>query len=298
MVHGHNVAIVVDSSSCLPPELVKETNITIVPHGLTIVDRVLRDGVDITSEDFYRVLRSAESPITTVAPSRQQFIEAFAEVAQQSRHILALTLSSLLSTTHQAARAAAVMDDARLKGTRIEVVDTRAAAGSLGLVVLAAARWAAGGRSLDSILAAVDALIPKVDLIAFVDTLEYLVKSGRAGRLQSWAGSKLNIKPVMELNLGEPRLLEKPRSRNKATHRLLDITSQRTGGNPEAVNVMHSGTATDAQVLCQRVGDEFNCREVFVSEFTPVMGVHTGPGLLGLAFHSGYTGPLHEGTPG
>ena len=218
MVHGHNVAVVVDSSSCLPPELVKETNITIVPHGLIIGDRGLRDGVDITSEDFYWVLRSAESPITTVAPSPQQFIEAFAEVSQQSRHILALTLSSLLSTTHQAARAAAVMDYARLKDTRIEVVDTRPAAGSLGLVVLAAARWADGGRSLDSILAAVDTLIPKVDLIAFVDTLEYLVKSGRAGRLQAWAGSKLNIKPVMELNLGEPRLLEKPRSRNKATH--------------------------------------------------------------------------------
>ena len=287
MVHGHNVAVVVDSRNCRTPGLVIETNITIVLRGLIVGDGVLKDGVDITSEDFYRVLRSAESPITTVAPSRQQFIEAFAEVAQQSRHILALTLSSLLSTTHQAARAAAVMYDARSKGTRIEVVDTRAAA-----------RWAAGGRSLDSILAAVDALISKVDLIAFVDTLEYLVKSGRAGRLQSWAGSKLNIKPVMELNLGEPRLLEKPRSRNKATHLLLDIMSQRTRGNPEAVNVMHSGTATDAQVLCQLVGDEFNCLEVFVSEFTPVMGVHTGPGLVGLAFHSGYTGPLDEGTPG
>ena len=94
MVHGHNVAIVVDSSSCLPPELVKETNITIVPHGLINVDRVLRDGVDIISEDFYRVLRSAESPITTVAPSPQLFIEAFAVVAQQSCHILALSLST------------------------------------------------------------------------------------------------------------------------------------------------------------------------------------------------------------
>ena len=108
------------------------------------------------------------------------------------------------------------MDDARLKGTRIEVVDIRAAAGSLGRIVLAAARWAAGGRSLDSILASVDTLIPKVNLIDYVDILEYLVKTGRAGRLQAWTDSKLNIKPVMELNLGEPRLLEKPRNRNKA----------------------------------------------------------------------------------
>lgn len=94
MVHGHNVAAVVDSSSCLPPELVKETNITIVPHWLIIGDHVLKDEVDITSEDFCRAPRSAESPIITVAPSPQQFIEAFAEVAQQSCHIPALSLSS------------------------------------------------------------------------------------------------------------------------------------------------------------------------------------------------------------
>jgi DegV family protein with EDD domain len=298
LVHGHNVAIVVDSSSCLPADLVKAANITVVPHGLIIGDRVLRDGVDITSEEFYRVLRSGESPITTVSPSPQQFLEAFAGAAHQGRDILALTLSSSLSTTYQAARAAAVMDDARLEGARIEVVDTRAAAGSLGLIALATARWAAAGRSLDSILAAVDMLIPKVNLIAFVDTLEYLVKSGRAGRLQAWAGSKLNIKPVMELNLGEPRLLEKPRGRGKATQRLLDILRQRTGGGPAAVNVMHAGAAADARDLCRRVDDEFNCREVFISEFTPVMGAHTGPGLLGLAFHTGYTGPLNEGNPG
>jgi DegV family protein with EDD domain len=137
-----------------------------------------------------------------------------------------------------------------------------------------------------------------VSLIAFVDTLEYLVKSGRAGKLQAWTGSKLNIKPVMELNLGEARLLDKPRSRKKATQRLLDIMRQQTGGDPAVVNVMHAAAAADAQDLCRRVKDEFDCQEVFISEFTPVMGAHTGPGLLGLAFHTGYTEQLDEGISG
>jgi DegV family protein with EDD domain len=142
LVHGRDVAVVVDSSSCLPPDLAKETNITIVPHGLMIGDRVLRDGADITSAEFYRVLQSTQSPITTVAPNPQQFLDAFAEHAQHGNNILALTLSSSLSTTHQSARSAAATCDPRLEGARIEVVDTRAAAGSLGLIALAAARWA------------------------------------------------------------------------------------------------------------------------------------------------------------
>ena len=284
MVLGHDVAVVVDSSSCLPPDLVQEFDITVVPHGLVIGDRVLKDGADL--------LRSAESPITTVAPNPRQYLDSFAEVAKRSRNILALTLSSSLSRAHQAARTAASMDDPRLRGARIEVVDTRAAAGSLGLIALSAARWAAAGRSLDSIIAEVDGLIPRSNLIAFVDTLEYLVKGGRVGKVQGWAGSKLNIKPVIELRLGEPSLLEKPRSRRKATQRLLEITRRRTSGNPETVNVMHADASADAQELCQRVKNELDCLDVFVSEFTPVMGAHTGPGLLGLAFHTAHSGPV------
>lgn len=291
MAQGHDVAIIVDSSCCLPPALIQELNITIVPHGLVLGDRVLKDGADISSDEFYQLLTSAETPITTVAPSPRQYVDAFTNVSQRTDNILALTLSSSLSMTHHAALTALAMNDPKLDAVRIEVVDTQAAAGSLGLIALNAARSAAASRTLDSIIAEVAELIPRVNLIALVDTMEYLVKGGRLGRIPGWVSSKLNIKPVIELTLGQANVLEKPRSRSKATQRLLDIMRVRTEGRRIMVNVMHADSVADAQALCQKVIDVFDCSEVFVSEFTPVMGAHIGPGLVGVAFYTDETTP-------
>ena len=285
MVRQHDVAVVVDSGSCLPADLLCQWGITVAPHELTIDGQSFRDGIDIDPDEFYRRLKSDRGTFSTAAPRPHQFLEAFVQASKQAPNVLCLTLSSNFSLTYQSARAAAVLADSRLGGIRVEVIDSQAAAGASGLIALAAARWASKGYSMEQVITRVNRLIPRVNLLAFLDTLYYLGRSGRVGKLQAWTGTLLGIKPVTELRLGEARVLEKPRSRAKAMNRLLELMGQRVGRLGVIVNVMAADSRQDAQLLLQRIESEFNCRETLLSEFTPVMGAHTGPGLLGVAFY-------------
>lgn len=291
MVLQHDVAVVVDSSSCLPEELLRKWNITVVPHELIIGQRSLRDGVDIHPSEFYRLLsQDSSEKFTTAAPQPRQFRDAFVAASQHAPNVLCLTLSSQFSATYRSACAAAAMSDGRPPGNSdggpaIKVLDSRAAAGASGLIALAAARWASQGLTLDQVVACVEKLAPKVNLLAYLDTLRYLSRSGRIHKIAAWAGTMLSIKPLTELKLGEARMLERPRSRAKAKERLLAVMRQRVAGLPVIVNVMEADAVEEAQELSQRIQSGFNCRELIVSQFTPVMGLHTGPGLLGVAFY-------------
>ncbi len=291
MVQQPDVAVVVDSSSCLPAELLQQWNITVVPHELIIDERSLRDGVDISPDEFYRLLtQETASKFTTAAPQPRQFLEAFILASRRASNVLCLTLSAHFSATYRSACAAVAMANGKLSNggeydTKVKVIDSQAAAGASGLIALAAARWASMGQSLDQVVAGVEGLAPKVNLLAFLDTLQYLKRSGRIRQFEAWAGSLLSIKPLTELRLGEARMLERPRNRTKATERLLAIMHQQAGGMPVSVNVMEADSRRDAQALSLRIQSEFNCREICVSQFTPVMGLHTGPGLLGVAFY-------------
>ena len=178
------------------------------------------------------------------------------------------------------------MAGTELPGCHIEVVDSKSAAGAQGLIALEAARTAQAGGDLQSVLRRIEELVPKVNLLAFLDTLYYLSKSGRVPRVAAWAGSLLGIKPLTELKLGGAHMLGKPRSRSRATERLLGMMKSRVEARPTHVNVMHADSIEDAERLRGRVEAEINCRELFISEFTPVMGTHLGPGLLGLAFYT------------
>ena len=278
--------MVVDSSSCLPPDMLRKWNITVVPHELIIDQRSLRDGVDIQPREFYRLLAQEHPPkLSTAAPQPRQFLEAFLSASEQASNVLCLTLSAHFSATYRSACAAVAMSKGALSHTKVKVIDSQAAAGAAGLIALAAARWASMGRTLDQVVAGVEGLAPRVNLLAFLDTLRYLSRSGRVRKLEAWAGSMLSIKPLTELRLGEAHMLERPRSRTKATERLLAMMHQRVAQMPLTANVMEADAVDDAGALSLRIQSEFNCREVFVSQFTPVMGLHTGPGLLGVAFY-------------
>ena len=289
MVRQHDLAVVVDSGSCLPPDLLRQWDITVAPHELTVNGRSYQDGVDLHPDQFYELLKKRRGALTTAPPRPQQFLDAFIAASKLAPNVLCLTLSSNFSSTYQSARAAAVLAGSRISGVRVEVIDSQAVAGASGLIALAAARWAAKGYSMERVISGVNQLIPRVDLIAFLETLKYLGRSGRVGKLQAWTSSMLRIRPVTELKLGEARILEKPRSRAKAMQRLLDLMGQRVGRSLATFNVMEADSGDDAQVLLGRIQSEFNCREVILSEFTPILGAHTGPGLIGVAFY------MHEG---
>ena len=274
-----------DSACCLPPALLRRWNITLVPHELVIGYRSYRDGVDISPCEFYKILRDNRVVPTTAAPRPEEFLDGLLAAGELASNILCMTVSANFSVANRASLAAVEMARDRLSRCRIKVIDSQAAAGALGLITLAAARWAHEGFDLDRIAVRLDRLIPRVNMLAFLDSFDYINRSGRVGKIKAWTGSLLGVRPLTELQGGEARLLERPRSRLRAIDRVVAIMKQRVGGARVVVNIMEAD-AEDAVVMERRIREEINCHELFTSQFTPVMGAHTGPGLLGVAFHA------------
>jgi len=276
--------------------LVRRWNITQVPHELVIGDRSYRDGVDITPNDFYRILREDKVVPTTTAPQPQEFLAGLLAASEFARNILCITVASNFSVANRSAQAAVEMAGDGLAHCQVKVVDSQAAAGALGLIALAAARWADEGCDLDQVSGRIDWLIPRVNMLAFLESFDYLNRSGRVSKIKAWTGSLLGVRPLTELQGGQARLLERPRSRRRAIDRLVAITQQRAGGAPAVLNIMEAGAAEDALVLERLIREEMDCRELFISQFTPVMGAHTGPGLLGVAFYTDKNQPSNMET--
>ena len=286
MVHKRKVALVVDSSSCLPQNLLEECQISVVPHELLINDRSFRDGIDIEPGEFYRQLQKNLNNPTTSSPSPATFLEVFRLAGTYAPDIVCITISENFSATYHSACLAAEMAERELPDCRIKVMDSKSAAGAMGLIALDAARLAMTGADVDQVTSRVEDLISNVNLLAILDTLYYLRRSGRVPRVAAWAGTILGIKPLAELKLGEAKVVGKPRSRARAMDRLVEVINARLQDKPVHLNLMHAHAAADAEQMRQRLQSAFNCRELFVSEFTPVMGAHLGPGLLGTAFYT------------
>jgi DegV family protein with EDD domain len=167
---------------------------------------------------------------------------------------------------------------------QVRVIDCGTAAIGQGFVVLEAAKAAAKGASLSEVVRRAEDLIPKVNLFATLDTLEYLHRGGRVPAVAALLTSVLKIKPIIYLKDGEVGLLEKPRTKARAIKRMIEIMGERVGSRKVHVAVFHTDALKEAERLKSEIEVRFNCEEIFVTEFTPVMGAHTGPGLLGLAF--------------
>ncbi|MBE9502082.1 MAG: DegV family protein [Dehalococcoidia bacterium] len=280
------VGIITDTIACLPRELVEEYGIVIVPINVIFEDQVYQDEVDITPSEVYRLLGEGKIP-TTSAPSPGVYLEAYRELSQRVESIVCITIATELTMVYQSATQAREMAKEELPHTTVEVIDSRTAAGSQGLITLAAARAAAAGQSLDEVIKVTQDMIPRVHFLAVIDTLTYLAKHGRVPAIAAWAGSRLQIKPLLTVSNGKARPITAVRTKRRGVERLLEIMRQRTGANsPLHVIVLHANVLEEAESLKQRISEEFNCAEIYVKDFTPVMGVHTGPGLLGAAFYA------------
>jgi len=280
------VAIVTDTTACIPQEQVAEYDIEIVPVQLIFEDKTYRDGIDISPTEFYALLRQAKKPTTTSASSPDPYFEAYRKASQRARSILCLTLPSKFSAMFNSALVAKQMAKTALPNVVIEVLECTTAAAGQGLVALAAARAAASGKALNEVIKIASKIMERVNLFATLDTLHYLVKSGRVPQAAALVNSLLKIKPVFTLNHADARTVALPRTITSAMKRMLKLMEQRVvKGQPLHVAVMHADALDKATALRERIASQFNCAELFITEFTPVMGVHTGPGLLGIAFY-------------
>lgn len=285
------VAIVVDSAASLPSYCDQLFGPHVVPVQLSIDGKSYLDGQDLTTGDFYRLLRRSKRPLSTASPAPGSFLSAFESAAAEARSILCLTISSHFSSTYDSAMVAAAQAAERTPGLRIEVVDTESAAGGQGLVVTEALRAARNGLGLDEVAAACTKVIPRVSLLGCLDTLYYVWKSGRVPGIAHVSTKLLKIKPLLELTRGSVKSIGRPRTTQRAVARLLWMMRQRAGSGQVHAAVMHADAAEEAEMIRRRIESDFETVELFVSEFSPALGAHTGPGLLGVAFWAEDTPP-------
>lgn len=277
------VAVVTDSAANLPSELAARYHVTVVPVLLYWNNREYRDGVDISPTELYQHLRQAKDGVLpkTSTPSIGDFVRAYAQVAQEAEAVVSIHLSAELSGIYQVACAASKLVD-----VPVHVLDCRSAAMGCGFTALEAARAAEAGADAEQVLARAREIARRVRVYAFLDTLTYLHRGGHVPAIASIAGSMLKICPILTVEKGAARLVELPRTRRRATTRLLAHMKDDVGEGPVHVAIMHADALEETKALQEEVETHFNCRELFTTEFTPVMGAHTGPGVLGMAWWS------------
>jgi len=281
------VAIVTDTTACIPQEQVAKYDIEVVPVQLIFEDKSYQDGIDITPTEFYALLRQAKKLPTTSSSSPSPYVEAYRKASQRAESILCLTLPTRFSVMSDSARVAMETTKTTLQNVAIEVLECTTAAAGQGLVTLAAAKAAASGKTLSEVVETAKSTMSRVNLFATLDTLHYLVKSGRVPQAAALINSILRIKPIFTLNHADARTVALPRTIHSAMKRMMKLMDEKViREKPLHVAVMHADAEDKAIALKDEIAAQFDCTELFITEFTPVMGVHTGPGLIGVAFYS------------
>jgi DegV family protein with EDD domain len=272
-------AIVTDSIATLPGEIAERQEIEIVPLQVHFGLEAFRDGVEISSAEFYRRLVVNETLPTTAAPLLGDLISAYKRAALRAESVVSIHPSGELSTTVDEARLAADQVDAP-----VYVLDSKSGAAAQGLIVTEAARAALAGAGPQEVLAAAHVAMERVKILIVFDTLEYLRKGGRIGAAQAMLASALSFKPIITLTNGLVKPVERPRTRRRARERVLALMRDDVKGRPVRAAVTQGDALTEAEAIRDQIADEFDCLELLLTEFTPVMGTHTGPGVLGIAY--------------
>ena len=279
------VAVVTDSLACLTRELVEQYQIGIVPLNVHFEGKVYKDWVDITPSEAYELFLKNPDDFGTSAPSPEDYLEGFREASKRASSILCVTVSGKLSTTCGVAQLAAKeYAEKELHGVNIEVLDSSTTTAAEGFVALAAARAAEEGQDLAETARAAVEMRDKVGVLILLDTIRHVYRSGRIPKVASQAGAILNIRPMLTVH-GAVQFVGVARSRRSGIDRILKTMRNKVGSKPVHVAVMHAYAPEEAESLRDRVSSEFNCAELWVTEFSPVMGYVCGTGTLALAFY-------------
>ncbi len=269
------VKIVTDTVADLPPQVVKELGITVIPLLVRFGEEMYRDGIDLTPDEFYAKLATSKAfPVTSV-PSPATFADVYDKLAEETDEILAIIVSSKLSGTYEVAlQSVGLMK----RKCRVGVVDSGWAVMAQGFIVMKTARAANAGAKLDEVIEIARKAIPRVDFLAAFDTLEYLRRGGRIGRAQAFLGSMLKINPLITLKDGVVQPAGRTRSRAKAIDRLYDFALSYS--YIEEMAVEDTACPDEAEALVERLSSRFPRERIYRSKMTPAIGTHTGPGLL------------------
>ncbi len=269
------VRVVTDSVSDLPEGIVRRLNIALVPLLVRFGTEEFRDNVDLTPAQFYERLRRSEELPTTSMSSPGAHAETYDRLAGEADAIIVITISAKLSGTYDVARRAREL---MKRECRVEVFDSGLATMAEGFVAMKAAEAAETGASLQEVVRVAETARSRVDFLSTFDTLEYLRRGGRIGAASALLGSVLKINPLINIRDGLVEPAGRTRSRSKAIDRLVEFVASYS--SIEELAVEHGGCPEDAETLVEKLADLYPRNRILKSEVTPVIGAHTGPGLL------------------
>ncbi|MBN2085684.1 MAG: DegV family protein [Anaerolineales bacterium] len=278
------VVIVTDSTAYIPPELIRQYGMRVAPLAVIWDGKTLHDDIDITPTEFYARLKKTKSLPTTSQTTPEEFKNIFSPLLAEGKSILGVFISSTLSGTIDSA----MQVKKAMPAAPIEIVDSRNSAMALGFVALAAARAVQAGAGMAGAAEAARRAAELCNLIFVVDTLEFLHRGGRIGGAKRFLGTALNLKPLLTVVDGRIDALESVRTKAKATERMLDLIEQRIGDRrPLRLSPLHAGSPEEAQALMKAAQDRFQPDECILSEVSPAIGAHVGPGTVGIAWCAG-----------
>jgi len=241
--------------------------------------------VDITPTEAYELFLQDPESFKTSAVSPGECLEAYREASKQTKEILCVTISAKLSAVYDVAQQTKEQVKAEIPQTSIEVLDSQTVTAAEGFVTLAAARAAEEGKNLAEVVRAAEEMRDKVSTAFLLDTIRYVYRTGRIPKVAAWVGSMLNIRPILTIS-GVVHFAGAVRSKEHGIDRILQMMRDRVGQGPVHVAVMHAYAPDEAERLMKRVSAEFNCAELWLTEFSPVMGYACGTGTVGIAFYT------------
>lgn len=280
------IAIVTDSTSYIPSELVTKHNITVAPQVLIWDDKTYRDGVDIQSAEFFARLKTAKTMATTSQVSVADMQSIFQGLVDKGFDVLGVFISAKLSgTIHSAVQAKELLGSV---GEKVTVFDSQSTAMAMGFQVLSVARAAESGANLTDCLALAEKARDNTGVFFAVDTLEFLHRGGRIGGAQRFLGTLLNMKPILAVQDGKVEGLERIRTKTKAHERVLELIAENSKGkSPVRIATLHANAPEDAKILLAKAEKALNPVESIFAEVSPVVANHAGPGTVGLAYMAG-----------
>jgi DegV family protein with EDD domain len=269
------VKVITDSVSDIPEDVARDLDITVIPLVVNFGNESFQDRVELTSEQFYDRLENGPLIPKTSAPSPGVFGAAFDKAGETADELLGIFLSRKLSATYDVATAAV---DLMKKKCNVEIMDSTSAIMGQGMLVIEAARKAMEGLSLAELINVVENNIPKIHVRATLPTLKYLYRGGRIGKIQSLLGSLLNINPVIGIKDGIAFPFAKTRSRNKAIAKIYEYINGLD--KLKSVAVEYGKNTDEAGEIVAYIKEHFPGIPVYLSNVSPVIGTHTGPGIL------------------
>lgn len=279
-------AIVTDSTASMPKDLIEKYRITVAPQVLIWGEETLNDGIDIQPQEFYTRIKTAKVMPTTSQVPIVTMQSIFSGLVEKGFDVLGIFISSKLSGTMQSAIQG--RDALGAGKDKVHVLDSHATAMATGFQVLAAARAVANGAGVMEAKVIAEKARDCTGVYFAVETLEFLHRGGRIGGAQRFIGTALNMKPVLALIDGRVEAVERVRTKSKALDRIFELVTEKTKGqSPIRLASLHANAPYEARALLAHAAKELNAEESILTEVSPVVGNHAGPGVVGLAYMVG-----------